>query len=232
MQQQFSHSPNDRRYDTATLQRVIEVATRLQEDRNETLDTVQVEQLGRELGIAPEFIRQALQLVETNVSVVNAPPIQVQAQQAQTVYVQPQRKKVVPLSKRGLQNALLPALCYVPILFFFAYTHSRPGLIGERSASLLNLLALIVPALVVAATAWTAKHRRLGLLAGAAFGACGLIAISVALMLRGGYWYDLSIAIPITMGLMFLGFTVTSLRKWWDKRPSTEEEALRVAGHR
>jgi class 3 adenylate cyclase len=54
----------ERRYDPAVLKKVVNLATRLQNRHEETLTESQIEAIGREIGLDPAFVRQALAQLE------------------------------------------------------------------------------------------------------------------------------------------------------------------------
>lgn len=56
----MSQKEGERRYDAATLRKVVNLATRLQNRHEEMLTEAQIEAIGAEIGLEPAFIRQAL----------------------------------------------------------------------------------------------------------------------------------------------------------------------------
>lgn len=75
-----NQNTSERRYDARTQQKVIALASRLQDERRETLTAQEMEDLGQEVGLEPHFIRQALaqlptkKRAETQASLVPKPP--------------------------------------------------------------------------------------------------------------------------------------------------------------
>lgn len=53
-------TPHEKRLDEATWQRVLELASRLQEEHRSTATLVEVQQVADEIGIDPAFVREAL----------------------------------------------------------------------------------------------------------------------------------------------------------------------------
>jgi len=56
----MSQVGDERRYDSATLRKVVNLATRLQNRHEEMLTEAQIEAIGAEIGLEPAFVRQAL----------------------------------------------------------------------------------------------------------------------------------------------------------------------------
>lgn len=75
----------ERRYDAETLRRVAEMAARLQHDQQESVTAREMEALGSEIGLQPEYIQQALSQVQAEQS----------KSEAATATISPQEEYVV-----------------------------------------------------------------------------------------------------------------------------------------
>lgn len=58
-------APSQRRYNAGLLKRVLREASRLQNEHHGTLSGAEIETIGREVGLEPEFVRQAVERLES-----------------------------------------------------------------------------------------------------------------------------------------------------------------------
>ncbi len=231
MQQQFQQ-PKEKRYDAKKLQHVVELATRLQHEHQETLTATQVEQMGEDLGLSPEFIRKALVLVEEE-SVLRQvlPPV------VQQVYTMPPAAitttKLAPLSQRTLKQAVLPAALYVlpTVVLTFMVAPLQRVYPNAIPAFLIGLLIFLPLGLALFAGG-RQRSRRAGALGGAAVTLAAWLGL-VVMSLRSPYVptnnFDINMQILLAClpAGALLGGVGALLRRWWDSRPVSEEEGRR-----
>lgn len=226
MQRQLQVPSSERRYDPAELERIVGLATRLQQQHQETLDSAQVEQLGTELGISPEHVRRALALLDETQQTAPPKPVVVSetpvrgALSKETI-----RRAVVP----SLLSAL-PALLMVPWMVYYHFYRAHPVLFPVLTA----LVLVLVPMVRAAFAGWNGVRLRAGALGGAVAGLSawfvGVIAAfleSRSAIVPGEF---LMVMLFLFTGVMAsLGLLSALARQWWERRPATEEEARQLA---
>lgn len=179
-QQQFHEGGEEQqqttRYDSATMQRVIETATRLQQAHRETVTAEQIEEIGREVGLDPQFVRQALNAVMAGHDVAIAPAV-VGAKPAETRKVITARRstvrakrKIRPLTGTDILRACTPAFLYG---IFAACAMS--ALHYGNSSGVEILLFFWQPLLLTLSIAWRTRRRRRAAITGAAFGFASMV---------------------------------------------------------
>jgi hypothetical protein len=228
MQQQFQQN-DEKRYDAKKLQQVVELATRLQHEHHETLTAAQVEQMGQDLGLSPEFIRKALVLVEEEEArTVSAPPVRQQVYAAPPVPTQ--MHHTGRLSKQAIKRALLPGIIYGVPACLLAFLVTPLQRLYPNAVPMFLISSLIVlPPLLALVTGGLQRSRRAGVLGGVAVALAAWLGFVVS-SLRSRYIptnnFDICL-MALLIGLpagAALGGIGALLRRWWDSRPASEEE--------
>jgi hypothetical protein len=209
MQQQFPPNNSEKRYDADEMKKVIGMATRLQHQHQNTLSSTQIEQLGRELGIADIHVRQALQLI-TQSSGVTTPELK------------PRRKH---LTKAEILTTVRPALifCVAASIIFAAMGQYQWMRFHPRLYSFgMPLTIGVVPFCLAVISGWKATYWKSAVLGGFSVGLGLWIAAMVSLMfLKAPMVFIDWIIFP------FLGFTIAGviiallshlIKHQWNKR--------------
>ncbi|WP_395093568.1 hypothetical protein [Armatimonas sp.] len=225
MQQQFQQ-PEEKRYDAKKLQQVVELATRLQHQHYETLTAAQVEQMGEDLGLSPEFIRKALVLVEEE---------ETQQYLAPTSHVEPLARvqtEASPkrLSRKTIRKVLLPALAITPLVWVVGpilavamQSDFKPGL-----ELIIMGIMVAVPAVAALVSGASSRSRRAGLLGGAAVGLISWVGFLLTVVPSGNYLSSMLIGLMFYLGgASALASLAVALRRWWKDRPASEDEGPR-----
>lgn len=228
MQQQFQQ-PEEKRYDAKKLQQVVELATRLQHQHHETLTAAQIEQMGEDLGLSPEFIRKALVLVEEEE--IQQPQLPQQSVESHArVHTEFSTKR---LTRQTIRKALLPALAITPLVWVIG-----PILADAMRSDFNRVIELIilgimvvVPALAALVSGGSTRSRRAGLLGGAAVGLISWIGFVLGIMPSGlptNYLSMMFIGLVLYLGGgSALASLAVALRRWWKDRPASEDEVPR-----
>nr|WP_309693243.1 hypothetical protein [Armatimonas sp.] len=228
MQQQFQQ-PEEKRYDAKKLQQVVELATRLQHQHHETLTAAQIEQMGEDLGLSPEFIRKALVLVEEEE--IQQPQLSQQSMEPRArVHTEFSTKR---LSRQTIRKVLLPALAITPLVWVIG-----PILADAMRSDFNPVLELIiqgtmvvVPALAALFAGGSTRSRRAGLLGGAAVGLISWIGFLLSMIPSGlptNYLSIMFIGLVLYLGGgSALASLAVALRRWWKDRPASEDEVPR-----
>jgi hypothetical protein len=183
--QQFHESEEQQtatiRYDAETMQKVIETATRLQQAHRETVSAEQIEEIGKEVGLDPVFVRRALDLVSSGSGA--------ETQAATTAAVTPaitrnasvarrrERRRMEPLSGMDILGAQAPGLLYA------VYAVIAVSSFGNWRNDAGVVFGIVQPLLLTLALAARMRSRRRAAILGATLGFCGCLAA----MLGGGF---------------------------------------------
>jgi len=198
-------SPQEQRYDHDAVQKVVDLASRLQSQHAETLTAQQVETIGEEVGVDPVFIRRALALMEEEQStevVRTAQPAQLHAPLTGS-------SNLTPLSSRGKWIATAMPFAYGALSYVGFSSHD-----SNRSEIEWALCFVMAPTLAVILGAGL-KNPRLGTLSG------GLIAVSmwVAAILAHGGAVPSAQELPLIVTFLVSGMTIggvsASVSKRW-----------------
>lgn len=213
MQQQL-HTPSiERRYEPAELEKIIELATRLQLQHHETMNARQVEQLGEELGISPEHIRQALTLIDSPTVTAKPPVVATPIEQSRQLT----KRTMLRACKPGFFAGLV-ALVIFPILTFYQLYNSA----GLLFFSLLGLLLIVSPVIASVRAGWKLRSVRAGALGGAVAGVMAWIAFAIGLATDTGPHGDTIFALFVSITAIVvcsgIGASAAALRQWWDRR--------------
>jgi hypothetical protein len=228
MQQQFQQT-EEKRYDAKKLQQVVELATRLQHEHHETLTAAQVEQMGQDLGLSPEFIRKALVLVEEEETRAVSVPLE-SPHVYTTAPVPTQGHHTGRLSQRAIKQALVPGIVYgVPVCLLAFLVPPFQHLYPNAVPLFLITSLIVLPTLLALVTGGLQRSRRAGILGGVAVALAAWLGIVLS-SVRTPYPPTNNFEICLTALLVALpagaalGGIGALLRRWWDSRPVSEEE--------
>ena len=149
------------RYDAATVQHIIVLAQQMQTRHRETMTPEQVEALGHEVGVEPEFVRRALAQVEARAE----PGSQAAGKHTKRVTEISCR----PLSRRQRALAVVPATLFLLLALLLFGQTSTVGNLGI-------LLYVVLPAVLTLCAAVKGNSKRIGMLSGSLFGLASAIA--------------------------------------------------------
>ena len=220
MQQQFQ-SPEEKRYDAKKLQQVVELATRLQHEHHETLTAAQVEQMGQDLGLSPEFVRKALVLVEEEEVQKHVP-----AQRANvTAQATSQESSLEVLSRRTLKKALLPALIYAPFALLFVPLVAVLSVSDQTAMTPILLIVTLIalPPIMALSSGGQVRHRRAGVLGGAVIGLLAWVGFMIASYRNSPPDFLTTMLLALMcylFGGILLGGISSVIRRWWEDRPA------------
>lgn len=157
------------RYDAQTVRRVIALAEQMQTRHRETLSTEEVENLGREVGVEPEFVRRALAQIDSPQNITSISDL---GRQKPVVEV-----SLGSLTRRQRALAMVPPALYALMMpLTFAWFHNS----DNRAV----LFYLILPSFLAFCVGVKGKSKRVGTLNGILF------ALASILSLVGNAAYD------------------------------------------
>jgi uncharacterized membrane protein len=198
-----------RRYDGAALERALVLAARLQQEHQQTVSADEIEQLGAEIGIAPEFVRSALAVIDEET---------VSPRKASPIMLPPARRRF------RLRNLLTITAALLVADLMLAVALQQPAANRDvatyRASTLVMVLVYVVPPLITCVMGWQARQVRNGGIVGA-LGGLALVLAHLAIFRTGiEFW-----AIAVTAALPVLGAGVAAFRIASD--PTPEEEYFR-----
>lgn len=180
------------RYDTETVQQVIALAGQMQTHHRETLSRVELEALGAEVGVEPEFIRRALAQVEgKKAGPVQTAPTSLRQNSAVVV-------PVSPLTRQQWIATFLPLVVYTLFLLPEAFRWVRFPYWAPV------LIYLVLPTLLAFGMGAAGKSKRLGALGGSVAGITTLLFLLVPQILA-------VVRHGISLSLYFPNKTILSL---------------------
>lgn len=160
LQQMAATTETVRRYDADTVRQVLARASELEQEEQDRLSAVQVEALGREIGLSPEAVRRALGEIEHRTGNVQ------------------QLQQLRPLRSRAVIDSAMPGLMYAIALSFFVFYVS-----SNHSSSvpdpLILVIAFCIPPLIALVNSWRQRSLLLGLIGGVATTLSALLAICI-----------------------------------------------------
>jgi hypothetical protein len=164
---QTTGNGSERRYDTQTMHKAVEIAARMQAEHQETLTAQEIEAIATEAGIDPRFIQRALEIAETETA----------GQKTQQVVAVRQRQR----SRRRLSRKAMTLIFGVPLLYFvFALPMIFMAMKARDDGFLSVFLILVLPFLVTLISAANLRRTRQGAVLGFLMGIFAFLAPFVA----------------------------------------------------
>ena len=176
----------ERRYDPDTLRRMTAVATRLQHDHYEKMTAGEMESIGAEVGLKPEFVQQALAQLDAEHAQAEQERQQQEARQAtqqadqsimqgrKTRQQQSSTNKTTRHSQASGTRAEFYSVCAAlaaPLLFGLLAYHFKCTIDGSFTnprSNAIQLFTLIAPVPIALLQGFAAGKRRVGFAAAAA----------------------------------------------------------------
>ena len=162
------------RYDGETVQKIIALAQEMQTHHRATLTASDIEDLGREVGVEPDFVRRALAAIEK------------QKRQPVLINTNTRRREisrrtlsVSRLTRKQRATALAPAALYtvlMPLLMGTHYLSTDAGI----------FLYFLLPVALAFGAGFIAKSKRAGMLSGSLLGISAFIGIMINNMFHHG----------------------------------------------
>jgi hypothetical protein len=186
--QQESEQQQERRYDPDTLRKVTALATRLQHDHHERLTASQMESIGLEVGLEPEFIQQAIVQLEEEHARMEAERQRLAEEKQQSEDLVAQRRKVqeqavMTRTEQRLETSATKAEFYsvcaaltAPMLFGLMAYYFKSGsafqpFLGQSviapRAGAMQLFTMISPWPLALMLGFAAGKKRVGFVAAA-----------------------------------------------------------------
>ncbi|MGQ9699259.1 MAG: adenylate/guanylate cyclase domain-containing protein [Armatimonadota bacterium] len=137
----------ERRYDSATLRKVVNLATRLQNRREEMLTEAQIEAIGAEIGLEREFVREALVRVGGTSRKRIADRLKLSKVSSLTLaFVLPLAWSLAALVTKGDPEWMLFTTLVAPVLLcgYLGYLTGKEELAGLPAMELILLLSPVV----------------------------------------------------------------------------------------
>ena len=155
---------NAPRYDAQTVQTVIALAQEMQAQHRESLTPDEIEGLGHEVGVAPEFVRRALKHVEAQ----KMQPVPVGSTAHTRRKTEVSRRSLSRLTRRQKAQAVVPAALYFLIML------CTFGLVSRNDSQMQINLYAILPAFLAFGVGAKVKSLRVSVLSGTLFGVAGI----------------------------------------------------------
>lgn len=182
--QENAPAQQERRYDPDTLRRMTEVATRLQHDHYDKITAGEMESIGAEVGLKPEFVQQALAQMDAEHANAEQEQRQQEAAQQAEQYTLQQRKlqqkqqlqsgKTLNQTQATGTKAEFYSVCAAlaaPLLFGLLAYHFKSAADGSfinPRTNAIQLFTLIAPVPLALLQGFAAGKRRVGFMAAAA----------------------------------------------------------------
>lgn len=158
----------DERYDTATVQKALTLAQQLQTRHRETLSADELEALGSEIGVEPEFIRRALAQMEAQTKSAN--------EAVPNRYKRVLQRAAKPLTQRQQVIAITPAVSYLLLMpLTFPWVTAYYASVNGR----LYLLYLALPLILSFCAGVYGNSKRGGTLAGVLLGLVSMLFVAI-----------------------------------------------------
>ena len=186
--QQESEQKQERRYDPDTLRKVTALATQLQHDHHERLTASQMESIGLEVGLEPEFIQQAIAQLEEEHARMEAERQRQAEEKQQSENLAAQHRKVqeqavMTRAEQRLETSATKTEFYsvcaalaVPMLFGLMAYYFKSGLVPQPllgqsviapRIGAMQLFTMIAPWPLALMQGFAAGKKRVGFIAAA-----------------------------------------------------------------
>ena len=201
-------SSNAPRYDAETVQKIIALAEKMQTQHRETLTAGDIENLGRDVGVEPEFVRRALAHIEQ----AQMQPVPIENGTRRTSRRREvSRRPLTRLTRRQKIASLVPSALFTLLVPFTLHT------IDSSDTSAI-FFYLFLPAVLAFCFALRGKSKRVGALGGGLLGLVVLLAILLNTVFRRASMPSLGEVMPVlallTSAGVSLGLGGAAIGKW------------------
>lgn len=214
--QRFQSENPERRFDSQDAQRILELASRLQQRHVESVSAKQIEQIAAEVGIAPEFVRRALTMLEATPTAPE--PVEARLDRLDDVLALPATAPTATITQEVLRQALAPSA----LLGFFDGALAMALSRGGEGSGPGHLLLMALPALALI-QGWRAKEGRLGALSGATLGGMALLGLLMGSLVIHPPGPRVDDLVPLLLAALGGGATLGglggTLRRWYERLP-------------